>query len=887
LTQSFPFVVDIAFQRGDVVFAADKRGRLVYWNKEAEQLFGYCADEVLGNPFEIICTAAPGGSGVDLPAILSGGDFAGGMRCFDKSGKEVALYMYATAGRDQSGAAVGVVFVARDVTPFWSAEQAVRTAEDRYRLLFEHSSDSVVIADIEGRVLEANPSCLRLYGYTTDEVRQINLADMVGPEHRAEAAEAMADSSAGKPVTKTIKMLRKDGTQFVADFVASVVSVKDARRILSVTRDVTERVRAEQATRESERKYRLVFESASDAVFIESIDGRILDANKNACDLLGYTKEELLKMTVADLVPADARTWLPRVTDAILRDGTFRAEAVNVHKSGRQIPVEIGTSTMELDGRTVVLAIVRDITKRRMAERALRESEERYRQIVNSGAIGVVTADPSLRLTSANSRFCEMLGYAEKELKKLAFVDITHPENAEQDRAAVAEMFAGKRKYYVTVKRYIRRDGGEVIARTMVFPVSDDTGRPRYTLATVEDVTERKAVEQALRKETERASTYLEVAGVIMIVLDETGAIQRINRKGCSVLGGTAADIVGRNWFDTFVPERLRADVKRVFDSLMRGEIEPVERHDNPVVTMRGEERLVTWHNVLLHDDAGRIIGTLSSGEDITARKSAEKLLQESEERFRRLVELSPDGVAVHQGGKLVLVNPAGVRLLGYGRPEELVGRPVFDLVHPDDRPGVVARIRKVMEAGKPGGLTEERFQRKDGSYVPVEVVNAPFYWRGKPAVQVVVRDISGRKELARAAAEATTQMRAVLANSPDGIAAECDGVLVYANRRFAELYGYDDSDQVTGRPIADFVGPEDRGRVAEYSKARARGEPAPACYRFQGLRCDSSPVEVEIAVSTYSLSGKLYLLGFLREVDVRRRRPADGGSKRKKPRAT
>ena len=874
----------MTFQRGDVVFAADKRGRLVYWNKAAEQLFGYSAEEVLGSPFEVICTTAPGGSGVDLPSILSGSDFAGGMRCSDKSGREVALYMYATAGRDQSGAAAGVVFVARDVTPFWSAEQAVRTAADKYRLLFDHSLDALAIADVEGRVLEANPTCLRLYGYTADEIQQMNLADIVAPEHRAEAAEAMADLAAGKTVTKTIKMLRKDGTQFVADLVASVVSVKGERRVLAVTRDVTERTRAEQATRESEQKYRLVFESAGDAVFIESMGGLILDVNRNACEMLGYTKRELLKMTVADLVPADARAWLPHVTDATLRDGTFRAEAVNVHKSGRQIPVETSTSTMELDGRTAVLAIVRDITERTKAQWALRESEERYRQIVNSGAVGIVTADPNFRFTTANSRFCEMLGYAEEELKKLAIIDITHPENVEQDRAAVAEMFAGKRKYYATEKRYIRRDGGEVIARTTVFPVSDDTGRPRYTLATVEDITERTLAQRALGESEDRFRGLLE-SSPDGIAVHQDGKVVLMNPAGARILGyDDPAEVTGMPVREFLHPDEMAAVLNRMRQV---AEVGPTGNPAEARFRRRdGAYVLLEVTNARIEEWKGKP-GVQVVFRDVSERKAAEKRLQESEERFRRLVEMSPDGIAVHQDGRLVLVNPAGASVLGYERPEELVGRPVLDFVHPDDQPAVLARITRVLQLGRPGEVTEERFQRKDGSYVPVEVINAPFYWQGKPAVQVVVRDISGRKELARAAAEATTQMLALLANSPDGIAAECDGVLVYANRRFAELYGYDDSDQVTGRPIADFVGPEDRDRVAEYSKARARGEPAPTCYRFQGLRRDSSPVEVEITVSTYSLAGKLYLLGFLREVKARRRRPADGGSKKEKPRAT
>ena len=410
-TTPFPFVSEITFQRGDVVFATDPRGRLVYWNKECEQLFGRAADEVIGNPFDVICLAEPGGSRVDLPAILSGGDFAGGMRCFHKSGKEIALYMYATAGRDQSGAAVGVVFVARDVTPFWSAEKAVRAAEDKYRLLFEHSSDAVTIADVEGRVLEANPACTRMFGYGAEELKRMRLADIVAAERRADADEAMAGLARTGAARLTTKLVKKDGGVVHGEISAFTVTVGGERRVVSVARDVTERVRAEQATHESERKYRLVFESANDAVLIETVDGLILEANQHACDLLGYTREELLKLRVSDLVPVEARTWLPRVTDAILRDGTFRAEAVNVHKSGRRIPVEISASTMEMDDRTLVLAIVRDISEPKRADAALAESENRYRTLFNDSLMGIYRTTPDGQIQLANPALVRMLGY--------------------------------------------------------------------------------------------------------------------------------------------------------------------------------------------------------------------------------------------------------------------------------------------------------------------------------------------------------------------------------------------------------------------------------------------------------------------------------------------
>ena len=871
-TPPFPFITDITFQRGDVVFATDKRGRLVYWNKEFEQLFGYAASDVLGNPFDVICLAARGGSEISLPAIMAGRDFAGGVRCSDKSGREVALYVYATAGRGPSGAAAGIVFVARDVSEFWRAEEAVLASDDRYRLLFEQSSDAVVLSNPEGRILEANPSTAALTGFTRDELVRMTLRDLIPPGKVGDAESALARLREAGAVRGRIDIQRKDGRVLTVERTTSLVSVAGEQRLLIVSRDASDRVRAEQATRESERKYRTVFDSANDAVFIETVDGAILDVNDNACKLLGYTRGELLGMKVPDMVPVEARAWLPRVTDAILRDRTFRAEAVNVHKSGRQIPVEISASTMELDDRTLVLAIVRDISERKRAEAALAESEDRYRTLFNDSLMGIYRTTPGGQIQLANPALVRMLGY--ESFAQLAERNLeTDGSGPEYKRDEFKQRIERDGRIVGLEARWQTRDGRTLFVRESARAVRGQDGAILYYEGTVEDITERRRAERALRMEKERAQQYLDVADVIIVALDRTGVVALANRRACAVLGYDEKELVGRDWFQTCVPERLRDSVRVAFGQLTTGQAAAVEHYENPVVTARGDERLVAWHNALLRDDAGRVIGTLSSGEDVTERKAAEKRLQESEERFRRLVELSPDGVAVHQGGRLVLVNPAGTRLLGYERPEELVGKSVFDLVHPDERSGVVARIREVMELGKPGELVEERFRRKDGSYVPVEVVNAPFYWKGKPAVQVVVRDISRRRELARVAEETLDELRAVLDNSPGAIAAECEGTLVYANRRFVQMFGYESPEQVVGRAASEFDAPEDRAALMEYSRMREHGEDAPTRYVFRGLKRDGTIAPMEATISTYRSLGRLHILGFIREIE-----PGRGG---------
>jgi len=230
---------------------------------------------------------------------------------------------------------------------------------------------------------------------------------------------------------------------------------------------------------------------------------------------------------------------------------------------------------------------------------------------------------------------------------------------------------------------------------------------------------------QRAQRERFRAQNYLDIAAVILVAIDRDGDITLINRKGCELLGRPEDALLGRNWFATSVPETIREDVKRVFDRLIAGEIEASEYFENPVVTASGEERLIAWRNAPLRDESGDVIGTLSSGQDITDRSRAEDALRESEAKLRSIFRAAPVGMGVVSDRVIVDVNDPFCEMTGYSR-EELVGKDARVVYASDEEYQYVGREKYGQIENRGTGAVETAFRRKDGTIIDVLLSSTP-----------------------------------------------------------------------------------------------------------------------------------------------------------------
>jgi PAS domain S-box-containing protein len=377
-----------------------------------------------------------------------------------------------------------------------------------------------------------------------------------------------------------------------------------------------------------------------------------------------------------------------------------------------------------------------------LAER--KKAEEKYTMLVERSNDGIIIVQDGL-VKFANSKMIKMTGFSLEEATGKPFIEFVSPEY----KAPVMENYRRRVSGEATPNNYeieiLTKDGN-------LMPVEINASRIEYEkrsadMAIVRNITERKQAEDRLQEERDKAQRYLEVANVIFIVIQANQQVSLINRKGCEVLGYKEKEIIGKNWFDSFIPKRLRNEVKTVFDKLVKGDIEPVEYFENPVTTKSGEEKIIAWHNTILTDEAGNIIGALSSGEDITERKQAEAALRQSEERYRDLFDNANDLIqSVSPDGHFLYTNKAWRKALGYNK-KEVANLKVSDVIHTDSRDHCMETFQKVMSGDNVRDI-EAVFVAKNGDFIDVEGNAHSRFVDGKSvSTQGIFRDVTARRK--------------------------------------------------------------------------------------------------------------------------------------------
>lgn len=602
-----------------------------------------------------------------------------------------------------------VACVLQDITERKESERSLKL----FRTLIDHSNDAVEVVEPETlRFLDVNERSCRELGYTREELLSMTVGDIdpnVGPSTCQTVLERLGP---GESVLKQTIHKRKDGSTYPVETSLKYVQL-DRGYIIVVARNISERVKAEEALRESEDRYRDLVEHSEDLVCTHDLEGSLLSMNPAPARILGYEVAELLKMPMRELIAPECRDQFDDYLQRIRTAGADQGLLCVVTRNGERRIWEYN-NTLRTEGvaSPIVRGMAHDITERKRAEEALRGSEQRYRLLFEKNVAGVSISDMDGEIIECNEAGARILGYTAEEIRGRRAMEFFFDLTEQQPLLGKLKRDGSISSHEIRLRR---KDGTPVwVLSNTVILAGGDAGT-RVVQATSIDITERKRAEQAVRDAKEFSENLIQTANVIILGLDRDGNINLFNDAGAEITGYTFAELNGKSW-SILVPRDRFPHVWAEFDRLLEDAAD--KTFENPILTKTGEERYISWRNSTVRVD-GRVVATISFGNDITERRRAEESLRRSEENYRTFVERSSEGIfredidvplsidlpedelvrRIMQDSYMAECNDAMARMYGFTSGRELVGKRLTEMLVNDD-PRNIEMTREYIRSG-------------------------------------------------------------------------------------------------------------------------------------------------------------------------------------------
>ena len=859
-----------------MLYSQGNSGRIVEVNDHWLQIMGYEREEVIGRRLSDFFIEV---SDIEWQEkreeFLRTGKLTNvQQKTVTKDGQILDVLAHVERTTNAQTGEVGTLGLWVDMTDLREAERRRTESDKEYRLLIENASDSIVVLQ-DGKTIYRNQAYVDLLGYTTKETEGRSFLDFVAEEDRDTVRDNYEKRLRGEdaPDEYTVRLLPRDGRHLVLEVRPRQTQFDGDIATLVMMRDITERQRAEQALRASEERYRRLYHNAPVMLHSTDAQNRIEDVNELWLKTTGYERNEVIGHKIAEFLTPVSRKARSQGMDAFRETGMVHgAERQQVKKNGDVIDI-LRTAVAERNEAgdiTNIHAFAADITERKVAEQALRDSEERYRTLYNNTPVMLHSTDDRGRMEDVNDYWLSVLGYTREEVIGRDAREFVPTQAHGQYNEMVKEFFkAGS----VNNKElhFITKEGEVLDTLRSAVGMRDESGRIYRTLVFSADVTERKRAEQALRDSEERYRHMYNNSPVMMNLTDGDGVLTEVNDYWLDVMGYTRAEVVGRSVREFFTMESHDASLAERETIASEGGFKNRIRH---AVKKGGEVADILATAVREPGGVDKDVRTLAFWADVTEYNRSQEALRDSEERYRQLVELAPEGILAHVQGRIVFANSAATRIFGANSVEEIVGRQMLDFFASAYQEAMGQRLEQVYAPGGSVPFIEVQITRLDGSIATVEIAAASIIYEGQSAAQTVVRDITDRKEAEAALHDYQTRLHAVLNTVGEGIVAiEPDGTIVMANAEVRRIFGYE-GEELLGGNIRDLV-PEELRDVHDIHIESFEGSETPHLMAdrggIEGLRKDGTEFPVEISITRTHIGEQKLFIGAVRDVTQQR----------------
>jgi len=635
--------IDTTNLTGDIIVKLDKHGNWTFLNDAACQFYGKTREELLST--DSTASLHPDDIESTAQVIRETKAKRGPTRRFvNRQVTPMGVRVVEWDGYplfDDEGQYAGVQITGRDITDRKQAEEALASSEERLRILFEFAPDAYYLHDLRGNFVDANRAAEELTGYKKEELIGKNLleSNLLPREQLSEAAATVAKLVQGAPAgPDEFTLIRKDGKHVAVETRGFPVKIGDQTLVLGIGRDVSERKRAEEALRESEERYRLLAENTSDLIWTVDLDLRYTYMSPSIKHMRGYTVEEMMGASITEtMTPASIEVARKTLAEELTmkrpeRGDPRRSRTLELEmycKDGSTIWTEMNMKFLrDPDGKPVgILGITRDISERKQAEEALRESEERYRSLVETSPDAIILSDLNTNIIMVNHQAVMLLRYDNAEeligRNSLEFIAPEDRQRAVENMQRTLETGTTRNAEYTL----LRKDGTSFAAELSASSVVDAQGRPQAFTAVMRDISERKRAEEALR--TKDCAIEASINGIALA--DSEGNMTYVNPSLLKMWGyDHASELLGKHVTEFWQAKEKAREVGRALRDRggWLGELVAAKKDGSTFDVQLSATTVI--------DAAGKPLCIMGSFVDISEHKRAE----EERERLHSELEL-------------------------------------------------------------------------------------------------------------------------------------------------------------------------------------------------------------------------------------------------------
>lgn len=523
--------------------------------------------------------------------------------------------------------------------------EALRKSEEYNRLLLETMNEGLVVLDENNRLTYINSKISEMFGYASEEIIGHSPLEFLSEENQEKMKKQLAERKEGGRAPYEMEWLRKDGSEFIAIVSPQPIFDDDGNFTgsVSVLTDITDIRKAEEALSKERNLLRTLIDNIPDVIYVKDKDGKYITVNKAFTDLIG--EEDLVGKTAFDIMPEEKAKTIQTVENSIFQTGepVLAKEVFFGGVGGKDIwmlktTVPLRNESGEIFG---LLGINRDITERKLAEEALKESEERHRLLIETMNEGMVVLDKNSNIEYVNSKLCKMLGYNEDDFLNHPIADFLDVKN--QD--IMKEQFEShnKSKAISYEIEWTRKDGKKVPTIVSPQPIFDSDGNITGRFGTITDITDIKQAQESLAKERALLSNLIDSIPDLIFYKDLDGVYIGCNPAFGELVGLEPEKIVGVTDYDIFPDNVAEAFIER--DEQVLEEGKPLSQEEW-VTYPSGERVLLDTLKTPYFGPDGQTLGLIGISRDTTERKQAEVALKEAKEAAEAAAKAKADFLA-------------------------------------------------------------------------------------------------------------------------------------------------------------------------------------------------------------------------------------------------